>query len=143
MKAESIVFAAAGVFFGLIVGWIIGTQQAGPPRPAGSAPSAAQTTAPSSTGQSPAPKPVDENRAQTLRATALQDPRNAVVRVELGNMYMDADRPTDAVTWYEEALRITPRDVNVSTDLGVCYHYMGDADRALKQFAYSLSIRVT
>jgi len=137
MKAESVVFAAAGVFFGLIIGWIIGTQQAGPQRTTSAA---APATAPSSTAAAPAPKPVDENRAQTLRATALQDPRNAVVRVELGNMYMDADRPADAVTWYEEALRITPRDVNVSTDLGVCYHYLGDADRALKQFAHSLSV---
>jgi len=140
MKAESIVLAAAGAFFGLIVGWMIGTQQAGPPRQTGTATPAAQTAGSPSTGQAPTPTPVDENRAQTLRATALQDPKNTVVRVELGNMYMDANRPADAVTWYEEALKITPRDVNVSTDLGVCYHYLGDADRALKQFAYSLSV---
>jgi hypothetical protein len=28
MKAESVVFAIAGTLFGLIVGWIIGSQQA-------------------------------------------------------------------------------------------------------------------
>ncbi len=31
MKSESIAFAVAGVLFGLLAGWIIGSQQAGPP----------------------------------------------------------------------------------------------------------------
>ena len=34
MKPESIVLAVAGAFFGLIVGWVLGSQQAGPSRSA-------------------------------------------------------------------------------------------------------------
>jgi len=137
MKPESIVLAIAGTFFGLIVGWVIGTQQPGPARSATTPPAATQ---PAPEGQAAAPAPVDEGRAATLRATAEQDPSNVVVRIELANMYFDAERPADAVPWYEAALKIAPKNVNVSTDLGVCYYYLGDADRALKQFDYSLAI---
>ena len=38
------------------------------------------------------------------------------------------------------ALKLTPNDVNVSTDLGVSYYYMNQADKALEQFEHSLTI---
>jgi tetratricopeptide (TPR) repeat protein len=44
------------------------------------------------------------------------------------------------VPWYQAALKINPADADVSTDLGVCYHYMNDPDRALQQFDESLKI---
>ena len=45
MKAESIVFAVAGMCFGVILGWVIGTQQAGP-RTAAPAAAATEGAAP-------------------------------------------------------------------------------------------------
>ena len=68
------------------------------------------------------------------------DPGNAGARVELGNMYFDAERYDEAIRWYTEALKLNPKDVNVSTDLGVGYYYTNQADRAIKQFEYSLGI---
>jgi len=141
MKPESIVFAAAGVVFGVIVGYVMGAQDARTQTPA----MPAQAGAPSATASQgvPPPRPLDEGRASTLEATAAQDPQNARVRVELGDLYFDAERPADAIRWYEAALTINPRDDNVSTDLGVSYYYTGDADRALKQFEHSLSVDPT
>lgn len=142
MKPESIVLAVAGVFFGLLVGWVIGSQQA-VVRPV-AAPAAA---AAAPTGQQPAampaaqaPKQVDEAQAQSLRAAAQQNPKDAQSRVQLGNLYFDAERYQDAVTWYEEALKLMPKDVNLSTDLAVSYYYLNQPDRALQQFDYSLSV---
>jgi len=125
------------VFFGLLVGWIIGSQQ-GSGRPA-PAPPPAQAAAPSGGGQ-PAPPPLDESRASALKVTAQQNPSDALTRVELGNMYFDAGRFPEAVDWYQQALKITPKDVNASTDLGIAYYYMNDPDKALAQFDRSLAI---
>jgi tetratricopeptide (TPR) repeat protein len=55
-------------------------------------------------------------------------------------MYFDAGRHQEAADWYEAALKIHPKDVNASTDLGITYYYMNQPDRALAQFDRSLEI---
>jgi cytochrome c-type biogenesis protein CcmH/NrfG len=125
----------AGVFFGLLVGWIIGSQQA-VVAPA-SAPAAA---AQSGNGGAQAAPSLDETRASALKTTAQQNPADAVTRVQLGNMYFDAGRFSEAAEWYEAALKIQPKDVNASTDLGIAYYYMNQPDKALQQFDRSLTI---
>ena len=142
MRKDSLVFALSGMFFGLIVGWIIGTQQAGPVR----APQAAQavqqqtanTTAPiAGSGQATL---LDENKIKALEGAAGQRPQDAAVRAELGNMYFDAERFADAIKWYEQSLAIDPRNVNVRTDLGVSYYYMNQPDKAIDEFTKSLAV---
>jgi len=140
MKPESIVLAIAGAFFGLIVGWIIGTQQGAPRMPQGAAaPQAAVAPQQAATPAVAAPA-LDEGRVQALRAAADANPSDAQTRVQLGNVYFDAERYSDAVTWYEAALKLNPNDPNVSTDLGVAYYYLNQPDRALEQFERSLKI---
>ena len=46
----------------------------------------------------------------------------------------------DAAQWYEDALKLDPKNVNVSTDLGIAYYYMNQPDVALEQFDRSLAI---
>lgn len=138
MRAESIVFAIAGSLFGLIVGWILGSQTAGTSRPP--APVAEQAAAPAASTGQPAAAPLDQNRVQALRTAAEQSPTDVEPRVQLGNLYFDAEQYSDAVTWYEAALALKPADANVSTDLGVAYYYMNQPDRAVKQFEHSLSV---
>src|SRR5215471_13806785 len=135
MKSESIAFGIAGVAFGLIAGWIIGTQQA-VTRPAAPAPAAA--AAPAANAPSSRAAVLDQSQVTALQSVAARDPKNAQARVQLGNLYFDAERYDDAIKWYVEALALTPDDVNVSTDLGVCYYYTNQNDKALDQFAYSL-----
>jgi cytochrome c-type biogenesis protein CcmH/NrfG len=142
MKAESIVFAIAGSLFGLIVGWILGSQQTiSSGRASGPVP---QQQAAATTGEAPAssqqPALLDENRVQAMRTVAEQNPRDPQPRVELGNLYFDAERYTDAITWYEDALKLNPSDPNVSTDLGVAYYYTNQADKAVAQFERSLAV---
>lgn len=144
MKLESVVFAIAGVFFGLIAGWIIGSQQASmSPRTAAvpTAQNAAQS--PGSSGQAPgtpAPAILDETQVQALRNVVDRDPKNAVARAQLGNLYYDAGRFTDAIKWYGESVALNPNDVSVSTDLGVSYYYNNQPDLAIKQLEHSLKL---
>lgn len=138
MRAESIVFAISGMLFGLIAGWILGSQQSlATGRVAAPAAAPPAATAPASASQ---PAALDENHAQSLRTTAEQNPKDAATRVQLGNLYFDAERYNEAITWYEAALEINPKDPDVSTDLGVAYYYMNQPDRAIKQFDQSLSL---
>jgi cytochrome c-type biogenesis protein CcmH/NrfG len=141
MKAESLVFAIAGSLFGLIVGWILGSQQAtGSGRVSGPVPHQ-QASAPAQAGGVAAQPPLlDESRVQAMRNVAEQNPKDPQPRVELGNMFFDAERYNDAITWYEAALKLNPADANVSTDLGVAYYYTNQPDRAVAQFETSLSV---
>lgn len=136
MKSDAIAFGIAGIVFGIIAGWIIGTEQAtmrtpAEPRPAAAAPSTA-------TEQRAAI--LDEAQVNALKSVAERDRSNPKPRVELANLYFDAERFDEAITWYEEALKLNPNDVNVSTDLGVSYYYTNQPDRAIEQLNRSLKI---
>jgi tetratricopeptide (TPR) repeat protein len=136
MKAESIAFAVAGMLFGVIVGWIIGTQQVG--RTARSQPAVQESAdAGGQTRQAPV---LDQSRVQALENIVKSDPKNATARVQLGNAYFDAERYPEAIKWYEDALKVDPKNVDASTDLGVSYYYSSQFDRALQQFDYSLKL---
>ena len=137
MQRESIVMGVAGVMLGLLVGWILGSQ-AGGPAPGAAAPPAQAASAPGQ-AQQPAP-PLDEKRAAELRADALKNATSPVPRVQLGNLYFDAEQYVESARWYEEALKLDPNDPNVSTDLGIAYYYQNQPDRALQQFDRSLQI---
>jgi tetratricopeptide (TPR) repeat protein len=140
MKAESIVFGVAGGVFGLIVGWMIGTHQA-PGRRAALAGAPMAQAAGSAPAAAPAARAaVDEAQVSALKNIAQNDTANIPSRIQLGNIYFDAERYQDAIKWYDEALRLNPKDVNVSTDLGVCYYYTDQADRAVRQLEDSLRI---
>jgi tetratricopeptide (TPR) repeat protein len=138
MKSESLVFAVAGMFFGLIAGWLIGTQQS-TFRPAAAPPQAAAAPATPGTAAPAAPR-LDEQEARRLQDIARSDPANATPRTQLGNLYFDAEKYDQAIKWYEEALKLDPTNPDVSTDLGVSYYYSNQADRALAQFKHSLEI---
>ena len=134
MKGESIAFGVAGILFGLIAGWIIGTQY----EPAAETPAAATASAPANTANQP--PPLDEAKVTAFRSVAERDPTNAAPRAQLGDLYFDAERFDDAVKWYEEAFKLSANDVRVSTQLGMAYYYTNQTDRALQQLDRSAKI---
>jgi len=137
VNREAFVYAISGVFFGLVIGWILGTQQA--PATAAAVVPTAQAAA-QLPADAPPPPVLDVQRASALERQANSEPNNATVRVDLGNLYFDAERYDIASSWYEAALKLEPKNVNASTDLGVSYYASNQADRALTQLDYSLSI---
>ena len=137
MRADAIVFGIAGSLFGLIIGWVLGSQQA---RSAPAAAPVAQSAPAQQQAAAPQAAPIDPARVSALQDQAAKNPKDVSPRVQLGNMFFDGEQYPQAITWYEQALALTPGDVNVSTDLGVAYYYTNQPDRALKQFDHSLSI---
>ena len=138
MRADAVVFGVAGILFGVIIGWVLGSQQA-----AGTARTAAPV-AQAAPAQQPAAAPpaaaIDPERVKALEAAAAQTPKDVQPRVQLGYSYFDGEQYPKAITWYEQALRLAPNNTVVSTDLGVAYYYTNQNDRALAQFDRSLSI---
>ena len=135
MKSNAIAFGIAGIAFGLIAGWVIGTQQAAVRTPA----AAAAPATPAAATESRAAI-LDETQVNALKAVAERETTNPNPRVELANLYFDAERFDEAIKWYEAALKINGNDVNVSTDLGVSYYYTNNPDKAIEQLDRSLAI---
>src|SRR5215471_1652661 len=138
MKSDSVAFGVAGIAFGLIAGWIIGTEQARPAAPA--APQTAASSPAESSSSNTRAAVVDQTKVNALKGVAEKEPNNVKPRVELGNLFFDAERYDDAITWYEQAVKLSPNDENLSTDLGVCYYYTNQPDKALARFDASLKI---
>src|SRR5579862_2778839 len=113
MKSDGIAYGIAGILFGLIAGWIIGSQQT-PPRtvaaPAGQSSQVSQSSAAapesSSSTNSQPPAVLDEAKVTAFKTVADKDPKNAEARVQLGNLYFDAERYSDAIKWYTEAFNL-------------------------------------
>jgi len=143
MKLDAVVYTVAGMAFGVILGWVIGAQQLGRTAavPA-AAPAAVQQSAAPAAGQAggrQAPA-LDQARVDQLTSAINTDPKNTTAIVQLANVYFDAERFSDAISWYEKAVALDPKDADVSTDLGVSYYYTNRTDEALKRFEESLRI---
>src|SRR5262245_66399422 len=108
MRSDSIVFAIAGMCFGIILGWVIGTQQAGRRATQVQLQPSATTAAPAAPGGAAAggtrqPPALDEGKVQSLLTIIKSDPKNVGAHVQLANTYFDAERYADAIKWYEQA----------------------------------------
>lgn len=136
MKSDSVAFGVAGILFGLIAGWIIGTQQAMLRDPA----VPQQAARPANQGAGTSVPVLDEAKVNAFKSVAEREPTNAAPRIQLGNLYFDAERFEDAIKWYGDAVKLAPNDVDLNTDLGVSYYYSNQPDKALEHFDRSLKL---
>jgi cytochrome c-type biogenesis protein CcmH/NrfG len=138
MKADSIAYVIAGICFGVILGWVIGTQQARRVAPAPVA--EASTGGQAAAGNPRQAPPLDEGQVQALMTIIKSDPKNVDAVIRLGNTYFDAEHWDEAIQWYRRAVELDPKNPDASTDLGVSLYYTNKADEALAQFEHSLKI---
>jgi Tfp pilus assembly protein PilF len=141
MKSEAIAYIVAGMAFGTILGWVIGTQQVRrPPTAAETSVASTQAAGGSTTRQAPS---LDQARVQELQQAVAANPKNIDAVVQLGNTYFDAEQWDNAITWYKKAVELDPKNADASTDLGVSLYYSNRPDEALAQFERSLKISPT
>jgi len=141
MSRDNLVFLLSGVFFGVLVGWILGSQRLAPAAaPVAAAATAAATPAAGAASQQPPAPPLDEAKAAQLEKVANAEPKNVAARTELGNLYFDSERFEQAIPWYESALTLSPSNADISTDLGVAYLYTMQTERAIAQFEKSITM---
>lgn len=129
--------AVAIGFFGVALGYAIGSRQAPVAQYAAVAPAPVAAVAPIT---APPSGIGDETQMTAYRNILAADPKNVTAAIQLGNLLYDAGRHAEAVPYYRQALTIDPKNINVSTDLGTALWYSGNADDALEQYGVSLSI---
>jgi len=81
----------------------------------------------------PAAAALDTARVRTLEAAVKANPQNKAAMVDLGNLYYDADRFPEAITWYSATLALDPNNTDVRTDMATAYFYSGDVARAIAE----------
>jgi len=142
MSALAVISGIAGTLFGIIVGYLIATQQGVTTAAVASAPAAAAAAAPGPAPASNAPA-INEQELQAYRDILKNDPKNTRAATELANRLYDAGRYPEAIVYYRQALASDPKNISVSTDLATAIWYTGDADGALAQFQQSLAVDPT
>jgi tetratricopeptide (TPR) repeat protein len=91
----------------------------------------------------PPNQPPDDaaERLAALEKLSREDPENAVLKREIGNIYYDMGLYQSAIEPYQESLALKPQEPGVETDLATCWHYLGQHDKALEILDRVLSYR--
>jgi tetratricopeptide (TPR) repeat protein len=139
MRRDTLVFTLAGTVFGLVVGYMAANWSV-VPRPAGIAVQAASAPASAPAPARAASKGLNPDEVAALESLARRQPGDVAARVELGNLYMDAERWDEAVRWYREALAVNPGLVETTTDLGACLVRAGRPAEGLVEFERVLAV---
>ena len=84
-------------------------------------------------------KRMADKKAEPLLAKLKTDPNNADTLNQLGILYRATHHFKEAEGYYEKALQVDPKNVNIRTDLASCLYYTGDVDGALAQLNKSLT----
>ena len=133
----------AGMFLSLILGLYLGTllpgvfqDMRGQNATAQSMQSQGAQGAPAATQGLP---PDLSARLTTLEAAVKKEQVPAATWTELGNLYFDTGRVTDAINAYERSLALAPGNPDVLTDLGIMYRENKAPQKAVDCFRKALA----
>ncbi len=133
LSIAGIALLVVGIYY--YIGFVKTVEGKGDPHP--QVTPRAQTPAVEEEHNHPAPGEEDI-RAAAERVKA--DPENAALNMEMGNIFFDSGRFSEAIPYYEKALGREPNNPDVMVDLGVCYFNLEDYRKAQEQFERALKI---
>src|ERR1035438_3114522 len=132
--------AAICLLIGVLVGYVVrGSAPVASRTQMAASESAAPATVPAMpagmTGGAPHPPPtlddmkrMADKKAEPLLAKLKADPNNAETLNQLGILYRATHQFKEAEGYYEKALQVNPKNVNIRTDLASCLYYTGDVE---------------
>lgn len=91
----------------------------------------------------PAPPPATQSQDASIQQAgqmlALErevaaNPDNVMAWTQLGHLYFDSKKYTQAINAYEKSLALAPNNADVWTDLGVMYRRNGQPEKAISSF---------
>lgn len=85
--------------------------------------------------------PVDGNQIiEFFESEANQNPTDPGPRLKLANFLYDQQRWAEAIPWYHQALRLSPRNVDALTDMATCSFNLGQFAEANSDLHAALKI---
>jgi cytochrome c-type biogenesis protein CcmH/NrfG len=78
-------------------------------------------------------KQMADQKAAPLLAQLKNDPRNADLLINLGNIYFSTHQFKTAADYYGKSLEVKPKNIAIRTQMASCLYYLGDADGSLQQ----------
>ncbi len=139
LNRDNVLFLVIGVLTGFISGYlmheVMAARQPAPRRADAAANVAAArggSGVPAATAK-PGAQPGME-QVQRLRAHVENNPDDAPAVRQLANLNYDIRNWERAAELYQQYLRLVPEDLDVMTDLGAVYRFLGQPREALQQF---------
>ncbi len=131
MKKETVmVVALVAVVAGFLGGIIFSALNSGP----GQTVVQGQAPTPQAPQQSQGPTQQQANQIMNLEREVTANPSNVEAWTQLGHVYFDTGRHSQAIRAYNKSLELRPDDANVLTDLGVMYRRNGEPSKAIEAF---------
>jgi cytochrome c-type biogenesis protein CcmH/NrfG len=78
-------------------------------------------------------KHMADKQAQPLLEKLKTDPNNAELLIQTAKIYQATHQFGEAVSYFEKAVAVDPKNVVTRTALASCLYYSGDADGAIRQ----------
>jgi len=96
-----------------------------------------------STGSHPMPtmeqmKQMADKMAAPLLEKLKANPNDTNLLIQVGNIYEKTHQFKPAAEYYEKALKVDPKNVEIRNEMASCLYYSGDVDGALSQLQQSL-----
>ena len=141
-------YVMAGVC--LLIGLPIGYFLRGSAVSASTSPVAAQQGPSGMPGMVPGQMPTMEQmkhmadvKAAPLIAQLQKDPNNFSLCIAIADLYGSAHQFKEAAEYFNKALQIDPKNVDIRTTMADCLYYSGDVDGALAELNKSLTYNPT
>lgn len=78
-------------------------------------------------------KHMADMKAEPLLAKLKDDPKNADLLIQAGDIYLATHQFKEAAEYYGKSLEIKPKDTAIRTRMASCLYYSGDVEGAIKQ----------
>jgi cytochrome c-type biogenesis protein CcmH/NrfG len=103
--------------------------------------SATLSAPPSDMGLPQGHPPVNANEiVQFFESAAAQNPMDPEPRLKLANFLYDQQRWAEAVSWYRQAVRLSPKNVDALTDMATCSFNLGQFQEAISELDDALKV---
>ena len=84
-------------------------------------------------------KRMADKQAEPLVTKLKTDPKNVDLLNKIALTYKASHQFQDAISYFQKALDVDPKNVPIRTDMASCMYYTGDVDGALAQLDRSLA----
>jgi cytochrome c-type biogenesis protein CcmH/NrfG len=78
-------------------------------------------------------KQMADKQAEPLLAKLKDDPKNADLLIQAGNIYFSTHQFRQAADYFGKSLEVKPKNTRIRTQMASCLYYSGDVDGAIKQ----------